>query len=174
MKHIKNILTVVVILLSSSLVHAEQRPSIATESLFQNMVGNWEGEGWTMLGPNQRVEFTQTESVTTKTNGHVVVVEGTGKNKETGEEAFQAYGIFNYDLANNKYQFTAYQMNGYSISVEPKIDDEHFVWEFDSGRGLIRYTANITKTNWSQIGEFSANGGKTWFKNFEMKLEKIK
>ena len=150
----------------------QARPAIATEPLFANLIGNWEGEGWTMLGPEQRVEFDQVEIIESKANGHVVVVEGLGNNKETGELAFQAFGIFSYDVVNQKYQFTAYQTNGYSITVEPELTDDSFVWGFDTGQGTIRYTANITDTTWSQIGEFSPDGGENWFQTFEMNLTK--
>lgn len=151
----------------------ESRPGIASEPLFQTLLGTWEGEGWTMLGPDQRVEFDQVETIESKANGHVVVVEGLGNNKETGALAFQAFGIFSYNPMNEKYQFTAYQTNGYSVTVEPEITDDSFVWGFDTGQGLVRYTANITATTWSQIGEFSPDGGETWFQNFEINLTKL-
>ena len=151
----------------------EAREAIATEPLFSKLIGSWEGEGWSMLGPNQRVEFEQIETIETKANGHVVVVEGLGSNKETGEVAFQAFGIFSYDLVNEKYQFTAYQTSGYSVTVEPELSDDQFIWGFNTGQGTIRYTADITETTWSQVGEFSPDGGTTWFQTFEMNLTKL-
>ena len=166
-------LLIAAILFSAAVAQEETRPGIATEPLFQNLVGTWEGGGWMMLGPDRRVEFDQVETVETKANGHVVVVEGVGKNKETGEPAFQAFGIFSYDLVNDKYQFTAYQTNGYSVTVVPEISGERFLWGFDTGQGLVRYTADITASTWSQIGEFSPDGGETWLQNFAMGLTKV-
>jgi len=166
--------TALLIGLGLAFAQGEARAPIATEPLFDNLIGTWEGEGWTMLSPDQRVEFNQLETIEVKANGHVVVVEGLGSNKETGEAAFQAFGIFSYDLTEGKYQFTAYQTNGYSVTVEPEIMDERFIWGFDTGQGLVRYTADITATTWSQIGEFSPNGGENWFQNFEMTLTKVK
>lgn len=169
-----NTLTVLLFFVTGlSFAQEATRAPIATEPLFEKLIGEWEGEGWTMLGPNQRVEFNQVEIIESKANGHVVVVEGLGNNKETGELAFQAFGIFSYDLVNDKYQFTAYQTSGYSVTVEPEITDERFVWGFDTGQGLIRYTADITNTSWAQIGEFSPDGGGTWFPTFEMNLSKV-
>lgn len=160
------------ILLGLSMAQPNTRAAISGEPLFQNLIGNWAGEGWTMLGPDNRVEFTQTEIIEAKANGHVVVVEGFGTNKETGVLTFQSFGLFSFDLINNKYQFTAYQTSGYSVSVEPELSDDGFRWGFDTGRGLVRFTAQITETNWSQIGEFSPDGGENWFQNFEMNLTK--
>jgi len=166
------LLTIMAIVLAFGIAQEEAREAIATEPLFTKLIGEWEGEGWTMLGPNQRVEFDQTEIIESKANGHVVVVEGLGNNKETGELAFQAFGIFSYDLVNEKYQFTAYQTTGYSVTVEPELRDDQFVWGFDTGQGTVRYTADITETTWSQIGEFSPDGGTTWFPTFAMDLTK--
>jgi len=165
-------LTIIILCSGFTLAQEQTREAIATEPLFAKLIGEWEGEGWTMLGPKQRVEFDQIEIIEAKANGHVVVVEGLGSNKETGELAFQAFGIFSYDLVNEKYQFTAYQTSGYSVTVEPKLSDDQFIWGFDTGQGTVRYTADITETSWSQIGEFSPDGGTTWFPTFEMNLTK--
>lgn len=173
MQHIRVLSLLCIMSLAAVIAQEDVRPAIATEPLFQNLVGNWQGEGWSMLGPNQRVEFIQTESVETKANGHVVVVEGLGRDKETNVLAFQAFGIFSYNLVDENYNFTAHQTNGYAISVVPEIGDDHFQWGFDTGQGLVRYTATITDSTWSQIGEFSPDGGENWFQNFEMNLSKI-
>ena len=151
----------------------EGRAPIATETLFAKLIGNWQGEGWTMLGPGQRAEFSQEEIISSKANGHVVVVEGLGTDKDSGELVFQAFGIFSYDLVNDQYQFTAYQTNGYSVVVEPDISDDQFIWGFDTPQGTIRYTADITENSWSQVGEFSPDGGNTWFQTFAMDLTKV-
>ncbi len=165
--------TLLTVVLAGFALAQDARAGIADEPLFVKLLGTWEGEGWTMLGPDRRVEFNQVETIEAKANGHVVVVEGLGDNKETGELAFQAFGIFSYDLANDRYQFTAYQTNGYSVTVEPEISDDRFVWGFDTGQGLVRYTADITETTWTQIGEFSPDGGTNWFPTFEMNLTKV-
>lgn len=166
-----------VVLVSLLLVHnalaEEPTKPIAEKPLFKKMLGNWQGHGWIYMGPNNRVEFSQTERVKAKANNHVVTIEGQAVDKQSKKVAFGAFAILNYNKVTQKYEFNAYRSDGNSIKVEPTLTDDGFVWGFDTGRGLIRYTAKITQNSWSQIGEFSYDNGKTWNQTFEMKLTKI-
>ena len=46
-------------------------------------------------------------------------------------------------------------------------------WELPAGPGAtVRYTMKLADGAWSEIGERTADGGKTWNKFFEMALKK--
>ena len=160
--------------LGLSFAQEEARAPLASEPLFAKLIGTWEGEGWTMLGPNERAEFKQTELVEAKANGHAITVEGLGKDKESGELVFQAFGVFSYDAEKDAYVLTTFQTEGYSITMNPEVTDDGFIWGFDVPQGTVRYTATLTDTSWTEIGEFSPDGGETWFQTFEMNLTKVR
>ncbi len=45
------------------------------------MLGTWTGSGWMMLGPGQRAEFNQTETVKKKLDGTLITIDGDGRDK---------------------------------------------------------------------------------------------
>ncbi len=57
---------------------ADQRAAI---SRLDFMLGTWTGSGWMMLGPGQRAEFNQTETVQKKLEGTLITIDGDGRDK---------------------------------------------------------------------------------------------
>ncbi|MEK7732277.1 MAG: hypothetical protein AAB363_10515, partial [Planctomycetota bacterium] len=50
------------------------------------LVGEWAGEGWVSMGPQQRHTLRVTESVRVKAGGRVLLVEGLGNGKRSESE----------------------------------------------------------------------------------------
>lgn len=144
------------------------------------LVGTWKGKGWIMT-QNGRQTFTVTESLERKLNGQIIVVDGLGKSKDekTGEERIvhQAYGVFSFDSESGKIKFRWYKAeNGEEDETIIQPDGNKLSWGFDvPENGIkVKFTERINeKGNWEEIGETSRDGGKTWFKFFEMELSKV-
>ena len=144
------------------------------------LLGTWKGKGWIMTR-NGRQTFTITETVQPKLGGQLYVVEGLGKSvdKDTGKERIihQAYGIFSYDKEADKIKFRWYKADtGEEGLTDIEVSDNKFSWEFDVPENKVRvkFTEVINeKGNWLEVGEVSRDGGKNWFKFFEMELSKV-
>lgn len=144
------------------------------------LIGTWKGTGW-VLTQNGRESFTITETLQLKLGGQIAVVDGlgTGKNVKTGEEKIvhQAYGVFSYDKESGKLKFRWYKAEtGEEGETIIQVSDKIINWGLDvRENGIkIKFTIGINeKGNWSEIGELSRDGGKTWLKFLEMELSKV-
>ena len=144
------------------------------------LVGTWKGKGWIIL-PSGREPFTVTEKMERKLDGQIVVVDGLGKSKDekTGKERIvhQAYGIFSYDAGADKIKFRWYKaVGGEENETTIEVSENKFIWGFDIPENgvKVKFTEIINeKGNWLEIGEVTRDGGKTWFKFFEMELSKV-
>jgi hypothetical protein len=155
--------------------HAQRPPDTRDEQLaamkrLSSMVGSWSGTGWMQTGPNERRESNVTESIQSKLDGIILVVDGLGKNS-AGQIVHQAFGVFSYDPGQKIYKFATYLKDGKSTVADAHFEGENFVWGFDTPNGTIRYTITFTASDWTEVGERSADK-KTWHKFFEMKLKK--
>ncbi|MEZ5427185.1 MAG: hypothetical protein R2747_13025 [Pyrinomonadaceae bacterium] len=144
------------------------------------LIGDWEGSGWIIIG-RERKNFTVRESLQTKLDGQIIVVEGIGKtvDEKTGAEKIvhNAYGVFSYDDESGKIRFRYFKENGQAGEVTPEFFDKKVVWGFDvpENKVTVRFTEKTNeKGNWQEIGEVSRDGGKTWFQFFEMELSRVK
>jgi hypothetical protein len=141
------------------------------------MAGRWQGEGWIELGP-ERHTFRQTETIESKVDGLVMVVEGLGKDKAPGKEnvvVHNAFAVVSYDGPAKQFRWRAFRADGLTLDVEARVSENSLVWGFPAPRGGdIRFTIKLTeKGEWFEVGEFSQDG-KTWLKFFEMTLQRVK
>lgn len=138
------------------------------------LTGNWKGSGWIQMGPEKH-SFNQTETIISKVNGTVIQIDGLGKDvKNPDLTIHQAFAMISYDINNKKYLMKAFRGDGGQIDADAKLIDENtFQWGFSSVMtGDIKYTIAVGNNKWTEIGEMSRDGGKTWLKYFEMVLEK--
>ncbi len=144
------------------------------------LTGDWKGEGWIEMGPNGRSAFKQTETVQSKLNGTVVIIEGLGKGKlaATGQEGIvhHALAVISYDSRVKKYMLRAFRADGNFVDADITVETNQLVWGFrEPQRNVeIKYTIKLDDSGqWFEIGEFSMDG-KTWRKFFEMTLQRTK
>ena len=136
------------------------------------MAGQWKGSGWIQQGPT-REPFTGSETVQRKLDGLAMLVEGNFSNP-AGKVIHQTLAVLSSNDKLNGYVFTTYLLNGISGVQDFKVMGDHFEWGFPIANvGQVRYTIKVDDTTWFEIGEFSRDG-KTWTKNFEMKLDRVK
>lgn len=171
----------VLFLVSSALVQAQTPDAAGREAMkkLSFLIGQWKGEGWVQMGPGQRHVVSAVETVQTRLGGEVLLVEGLGKNKEEGNQpqvtGHDAIAFLYYDTKAKIYRFQTHRAGGLAIDSEAKLIDRGFEWGFQDERaGTLRFTMKLTdKGEWFEIGEASRDG-KTWFKFFEMTLQKVK
>lgn len=154
--------------------------SAAEMKKLEFLLGEWKGEGWIEMGPGGRKTFKQTETVQSKLNGVVTIIEGLGKSKlpDTGQEVVvhQALAVISYDSTAKKFQFRAFRGDGNYIDANMTVSDKSLIWGFrDPQRNVeIKYTIQFNDASqWVEVGEFSLDG-KTWRKFFEMTLQRVK
>lgn len=142
------------------------------------LVGQWQGEGWIMLGPGQRRTFKQTENVQRKVDGQILLIDGLGKGTVPGKQEevtiHNAFAVVSYDTEAKVFRWRAYRAGGNWIDTEAKVSGNNLVWGFRDARGGdIRFTITLNaKGQWFEIGEFSGDG-KNWQKFFEMTLNRV-
>jgi hypothetical protein len=84
------IFVAVLILLAAPAPAFAQSESAAHSSAMRKLyflIGAWEGEGWIEFGAGQRRAAKVKESVQSKAGGSVLLIEGLGKAKATGNDA---------------------------------------------------------------------------------------
>ena len=137
-------------------------------------VGHWKGAGWVQVGPQERHEFTQTETIEAKLGGLVLVIEGSGKAKEDGSTVHTALAFVSYDPRANKFRWHAFTPEG-QIDTEAKVGTDTLEWTLEiPQRGRMRYTITRNEQGeWFEVGEMIQED-QTRHKFFEMTLRKQK
>ena len=152
---------------------AQQGPPVTDApsqmALFDRITGHWEGTGW-YRSASGRTEFRQTEDVRKAIHGHAIVVEGRGVDAESSEIVHDALAVIRWDPKEERFVLHAFKADGSYVAASGKAEGDLFIWGFDTGRGTVRYTMDLSKEGkWTESGEFSADG-ETWMKFIEMNL----
>jgi len=141
------------------------------------LIGEWKGEGTIQMGPGKREQVIQTEKVTAKAGGKVLLIEGLGRRRmedgSAGEVVHDALALISWDKAGSTYRFDAHVAQQESVATTITVPEANTaVWGFDTPGGKIRYTIRLNdQGQWNEIGEFSRDGAQ-WAKFFEMTLTK--
>jgi hypothetical protein len=103
--------TIVCLLSAAPAVYGQQGPDVAAQrdamKKLSFLAGMWTGEA-SVMTQNGPAKVQQTESVAYKLDGLAMLVEGTGRNPETGEVKFQAMAVITYDDSSHAYRFRSY------------------------------------------------------------------
>jgi hypothetical protein len=75
---------------------------------FSFLVGKWAGETRLLRGPDEFVELLQTEEAQYKLGGLILVIEGVGRTKSSGQPVLQAFGIISYADESATYRMRAF------------------------------------------------------------------
>ena len=135
------------------------------------LIGRWSGNATTRRGPNETVNVKQSEEVQFKLDGLVLLIEGTGRNPETGNAMFDALATVSYDDTANVYRFRAYN-DGRYLDTELKVPENGFEWGYQAGPAYVRFTMRLNeKGEWVETGDVKA-GDNPRQRTFEMTLQK--
>jgi hypothetical protein len=174
----------VLFFMSAALGHAQDEKFAAAQleamKKLDWWVGRWKGEGWAEMVPGQRGTFTITESIQSKVDGLVLLVEGIGKSRIPGKEqeivVHNAFGVLHYDPKTQRYLFKAWRMPGaIHTDVEVKTTDRGLEWGFELPQGGgLRFSMKLNdRGEWFEFGEIS-HDRKNWRKFHEMTLQRVK
>lgn len=138
------------------------------------LVGEWKGEATARTGPGKSETIVQTETVTPRAGGKVLLVEGLGRDKD-GKVVHDAIALISWDEEKKTYRFIGHVAQ--QASVDTTLDmtaPNTFVWANTTPQGRVRFTIRLTeKGDWNEVGEFSPDGER-WFKFLDMNLTKVK
>lgn len=166
---------------SQSPVSAQGLPPVPPEmEAVAWLEGEWTGSGWMEYSPGRRSEFEGTERVESRMGGRVLVVEGqftAWMGPEAGDvPVHQALGVISYDARNDRFLFRTYTARGGNGEAHTaEVTEGRIVWGYDDPRmGQVRYTITHTEDGaWHEVGHASRDGGESWHKFFEMRLERV-
>src|SRR5262249_7815182 len=128
--------------------------------------------------PGQRSASRGTETVQSKLNGLILVIEGVHRrkvgDKEEGNIVHNAFAVVSYDEKAKQYRFQAYTDRGNYTEAQAKVAEDRLEWGIKIPQfGDVRYIVKIDdKGRWFETGEVSKDG-KEWRKFFEMTLERV-
>ena len=156
---------------------AQQQPDAAAQreamKKLSFLVGKWSGDATVMRGPGNTVKVRQTEEVQYKLDGLVLLIEGTGRDPQSGEVKFNALATVSYDDATRTYQFRSYN-DGRYLDSEMKVPQNGFEWGYKAGPADVRFTMKLNeKGEWVETGEVTLNGNPPR-RNFEMTVRREK
>ena len=119
------------------------------------LVGTWTGDA-TTVRPNQKIKVKQTEEVSYKLGGLVLLIEGTGRNPESGEIMFRALATVSY------------------LDAELKVPDKGFEWGYKAGPAQIAFAMKLNDTgDWVETGDVTV-GNTPAQRFFDMTVRKQK
>ena len=153
-----------------------QRPNVKAQAEAMKklafLAGTWTGEA-TTARPNQKIKVRQTEEVSYKLDGLVLLIEGTGRNPESGEVMFRALATISYDDAAGVYHFRAYNDGSY-LDTELKVPDRGFEWGYKAGPAQIAFAMKLNDAgDWVETGEVTV-GNSPAQRFFDMTVRKQK
>jgi len=133
-----------------------QRPNVKAQGEAMKklafLVGTWTGDA-TTARPNQKIKVRQTEEVSYKLDGLVLLIEGTGRNPESGEVMFRGASTVAFDDAAGVYHFRAYNDGSY-LDAELKVPDRGFEWGYKAGPAQIAFAMKLNdEGDWVETGE---------------------
>lgn len=153
-----------------------QRPNVGAQregmKKLAFLVGTWTGDAST-LRPNQTIKVKQTEEVSYKLDGLVLLIEGTGRNPDSGEVMFRALATVSYDDSAGVYHFRAYNDGSY-LDTELKVPANGFEWGMRNGPAQMRFVMKLNdQGDWVETGNVTI-GSNPAQKFFDMTVRKQK
>jgi hypothetical protein len=153
-----------------------QRPNVKAQAEAMKklafLVGTWTGDAATVRS-NQKVKVRQTEEVSYKLDGLVLLIEGTGRNPESGEVTFRSLATISYDDGAGVYHFRAYHDGSY-LDTDLKVPDRGFEWGYKAGSAQIAFAMKLNNTgDWVETGDVTV-GNTPVQRFFDMTVRKQK
>lgn len=132
-----------------------------------SLEGKWKGSGWMMGQDRVRQNFEQEENIEMKLSGTILQIEGIGS--ADGQVVHHALALIQAKEEEGKYEFTSFLQSGMKGTYPAQFEGGKLIW---NPTDQVRYIIQINdQGQWHEIGEY--NAGNTWYKFFEMTLNKI-
>lgn len=165
---------VLVFLLAAVAAFAQARPDKAAQieamKKLDFLVGKWEGEATVRMGPGEPLKLKQSEHVEYRLDGLVLLVEGTGRNPDSGAKMFNALAAISFDDNSKTYRIRAYN-DGRYIDAPLEVTEKGFQWAIQAGPAKVEYTMKLNeKGEWHEVGD--ATVGERTFRTVEFTVRK--
>jgi len=134
--------------------------------------GHWEGGGWMKQGAGETQRFVGQETVETRLDGRVVLVEGLHWTPDRSRVVHHAFGVLSWDDETKGYRFSTHLATGRGGDFAVSLENGALVWEIPGPNGRIRFTIRIEGDRWHEIGTVEREGKPQQF--FEMDLRRVK
>jgi hypothetical protein len=145
-------------------------PGLEAMKAVAMMQGSWEGGGWMRRGPGEPDRFVGEETVETRLDGRVLLVEGKHWTPDRARVVHHAFAVLTYDQAKKGYRFSTQLANGRGGDFPARMEDGAFIWEMETPGGRTRYTIRIDGDRWHEVGHIERQG--QWAQFFEMELRR--
>lgn len=123
------------------------------------LAGTWSGEARIWRSADKYVELNQTENVTYKLDGLLLVVEGVGVDTSEHKTTLQALGLISFDDAAGVYSIRAFN-DGRWLDSTVEVDDsrKQLHWGFTLGQIKTSSTLEVDgRGHWTETHEVSVN-----------------
>lgn len=135
------------------------------------LIGEWEGEAWMQMGPGQPETVEQQERVEWAAGGEVLVIRGLGR--QGGRVVHDAVGTIAWDSRSGRYTMWTYRAGSGASTPDLTVEPGVVVWSLATPGAEIRFTMRLdAEGRWTEKGERSTDGGKTWVPFLGMALRK--
>lgn len=154
---------------------AQPTPAAASLGVFEQMLGEWEGDAWMLRGPGARHEVRQWERVERHAGGTVIAVKGVGTEHPAGgppRTVHDAFAVLHLDRDGATPRMRAFVTGGRWLDVELTVHANGYDWAMTDPRaGQIRYEMRLDEQGrWVERGFMSRDEGNTWTQFMEMTL----
>jgi hypothetical protein len=123
------------------------------------LAGRWTGDASVTLGPAGPKVLAQTEDVAFKLDGLVLLVEGTGRNPQSGAVEFNALAIVSYDDLAKTYRIRAYNGGNY-LETEIVVRERGFEWGYTAGPAVVKNVMTLDDAGrWVEFTDVVVNNG---------------
>jgi len=149
------------VLLAPQMAQLPRVPDLETQRAAMKevsfLVGKWAGEARLLRGPAESVELLQTEEAQYKLGGLILVIEGIGRTKSSGQPVLQAFGIISYDDESAKYRIRAFN-DGRFLETQVRLLEEGkgMTWGFVLGDIRTNSVLRINENGeWTELAEIT-------------------
>jgi len=141
-------------------------------ALLAPLIGEWRGEGRTVIPDGSRQRFDSRETVTSRLSGNALLVEG--KHSLAGNPAqlvHDAIGMITWDARAKSCRFRTALASGMGGDFPIEVGPGRFAWRIDAPGGRIDYVAEFTQDSWVERGRRTGPDGRA-VNFFEMTLRR--
>ena len=152
---------------------ASSDPALDAMKALPRLEGRWTGEGWMRMGPGDPMRFVGEETVESRLDGRLLVVEGLHRTPDGSKIVHHAFGVFSWDGSAKNYKFTTYVANRGGGEHAARLEGDALVWDLAGAEGpKRRFTITVKDDQWKEVGHVQYKD--QWVQFFEMTMKRVK
>jgi len=147
----------------------DREAQIEAMAKLEPLLGRWLGQGERYLPSGETYAFTQTLDNDVEAGGVVVTISGRSLHhvtdmdeRKTKRPGAGSFAVVTYDERSETYAFRSFGFGRLYEAEAEFVKKRVFRWTL-AGPVMLRFTIDLTEDGvWEELGERSADGGKTW------------